>query len=156
MTGHGVQTAAAPEFIATDVNDIVHAVVGSGRSCLPGKTVLTLEMCCELQRIRGNQECLTDVLHALLLRAERSIANADQPTGTIRIRTWATDADVRLSLLINGADVSIGDTVATGLGLSLTECAKIISDQGGRMYAWRPYAGEASYTIVLPVTSSPT
>jgi hypothetical protein len=137
MTGQGV-LSAVPEFVAADVNDIVHAVV---------------------QRVQGNQKQLTDVLHALLLRAERSIALTARPTGVIRIRTWATEADVRFSLLANGSDgfdAVTDDAFATDLFLSLIECAKIISDHGGRMYAWRPYAGEASYTIVLPATSSPS
>ena len=111
-------------------------------------------MCCELQRIRGNRERLTDVLYALLIRAESSIAVAGRTTCIIRIRTWATDADVRLSLSNNGSDTSIGDTFAPELCLSLTECAEIISDHGGRMYSWRPYAGGARYTIILPAISS--
>jgi C4-dicarboxylate-specific signal transduction histidine kinase len=142
---------AAPEFVATNVNDIVQAVVGSGRPYLSEKTVLSVEMCCELERIWCNQDRLTDVLYALLFRAERSIAIAAQTPGMIRIRTWATGGDVRLSLSDNGFDASIGDTVARDLCPSLTECAEIISDHGGRMYCWRPYAGGASYTIILPV-----
>jgi C4-dicarboxylate-specific signal transduction histidine kinase len=146
-----MSSPAAPEFIAMDMNDIVHTIVGCGRPYLSEKTVLTLEMCCELERIRGNEERLTDVLHALLFRAERSIAIAARTSGMIRIRTWATEGEVHLSLSDNGFDASIGDRVATGLCLSLTECAEIISDHGGTMYSWRPYAGGASYTIILPV-----
>jgi C4-dicarboxylate-specific signal transduction histidine kinase len=149
-----IRSRAVPKFVATDVNDIVHTVAGCGRSYLSKKTALTLEMCCEPQRIQGNQERLTDVLFALLFRAERSIAIAARPTGAICIRTWATDGEVRLSLSSNGFDTSIGDTVGTDRCLSLTECAEIISDHGGRVYSWRPSAGGATYTIVLPVIQS--
>ena len=62
---------------------------------------------------------------------------------------------MRLSLSADGSDTSIGDTFAPDLCLSLTECAEIISDHDGRMYSWRPYAGGARYTIILPVISSP-
>lgn len=166
MTGDGVLSVAAltqpirsraiPKFVATDVNDIINTAVECGRSYLSDKTALTLEMCCEPQRIHGNQERLTDVLSALLFRAERSIALAARTTGAIRIRTWAMDGEVRLSLSANGFDNSIGDTVGTDMCLSLTECAEIISDHGGRVYSWRPCAGGATYTIVLPAIQSQT
>ena len=149
-----IRSRAVPKFVATDVNDIVHTVVGCGRSYLSRKTALTLEMCCGPQRILGNQERLTDVLFALLFRAERSIAIAARTTGAICIRTWATDGEVRLSLSSNGFDTSIGDTGGTDRCLSLTECAEIISDHGGRVYSWRPCAGGATYTIVLHVIQS--
>ena len=164
MTGDGVLSVdastqpvgsrTAPRFVATDVNDIVHTAIGGSRSYLSEKTSLTLETCCEPQRIQGNQERLTDVLSALLFRAERSISTAARTTGAIRIRTWATDGEVRLSLSSDGSDTSIGDTVGTDRCLSLTECAEIISDHGGRVYSWRPCTGGATYTIVLPVIQS--
>ena len=164
MIGDGVLSAAAStqsmsspaawQFVATDMNDIVHTVAASGRSYRSGKTVLTLEMSSELQRIRGDQERLAEVLSALLFRAERSIAKAARTDGTIRIRTWATEADVRLRLSTDGLDASVGDMTATDFGLSLTQCAEIISDHGGRMVFWRPYAGESSYTIILPAIPS--
>ena len=138
MTGGGPQLLQ--EFVATDMNDIVHIVAGSRPS-------LTTEMDCDLPQIRGNQERLTDVLQALLLRAERSIAVAGGTSGTIRIRTWVTGDQVRLSLSHNGFDAGTPDPC-----LSLTECAEIISDHGGRMVSWRPYANGASYTIVLPAS----
>lgn len=148
MTVNGVVTER--QFMATDVNDIVHTVVGSSRSYLSEKTVITVETCGDLPYIRGNQERLTDVLTALLFRAQRSIAIAARTTAMIRIRTGATEGEVRLNLSDDGSHAGIGETVAPGLCLGLTECAEIISDHGGRMYSWRPYAGGASYTITLP------
>jgi len=145
---------AAWQFVATDMNDIVHTVAGSGRPNRSGNAVLSLEMSSGLQRIRCDQERLADVLSALLFRAERSIANAARTAGMIRIRTWATEDDVRLRLSTDGLDDSAGDMTATDLGLSLTECAEIISDHGGRMVFWRPFAGESSYTIILPAVPS--
>ena len=144
-----ISLLSAPEFVEMNMNDIVHTVLGWSRPYLSErKTALTIEMNCELPRIRGNQERLTDVLSALLFRAERS--SAAGTTGMIRIRSWATDDEVGLSLWDNGFGAS-RDTVAPDPCLSLTECAEIISDHGGWMYSWRPYSGGASYTIILPV-----
>jgi len=129
------------EYVPTDMNDIVHTVAGSSWP------YLTTETDCDLPQVRGNQERLTDVLSALLLRAERSVALAGGTSGMIRIRTWLTGDQVRVTLSHNGLDSSTSAPC-----LSLIECAEIISDHGGRMFSWRPYANGASYTIVLPAT----
>ena len=146
-----ISSPALRQFVATDMNDIVHTVVGCTRPYLSGHTVLSIETCGDLPPIRGNQERLADVLFALLFRAERSIAIAARTTSMIRIQTTATDRDVRLKLSDDGFDSGIGETLIPDPCLGLTECAEIISDHGGRMYSWHPNAGGASYTIILPV-----
>src|SRR4051812_46583657 len=96
---------AAPEFLATDMNDIVHAVAGCSRSFL-SDTVLVIEKSIDLPPFPGNPQWLAQVLYALLFRAERSIAGN---AGSIWIRTWSTEDDVRLSVSSNGRDADLDD-----------------------------------------------
>jgi hypothetical protein len=162
MTGDGVlgvhvstkhvRSLPAQEPVSMDMNELVHTVVAKCRSYLSEqKTVVTFEMGYDLPRTRGNQERLLNVLYALLFRAESSIQSAARTTGIIHIRTWATHGEVRLKVLDNGSGASSGDAHDSQSSLSPTECAEIISDHGGTMYSWCPYAGGASYTIILPV-----
>jgi len=75
-------------FVTTDLNEIVHAVVQQSRSYLSERhTDVAIELSCT-PRIRANDEQLADVLYALVLRAEQSIAAAHRPTGLIQIHTW--------------------------------------------------------------------
>ncbi len=145
-----VSPLTAGQCLAADMNDIVHTVAGCSRPYLSEHTVLTIETCGDLPRIRGNPDRLTDVLYALMFRAERSTASSARNSSMIRIRTMATHGEVRLSLSDDGWDTGLGDSAAPDLLLGLTECAEIISDHGGSMVSWRPYAGGAIYTIILP------
>ena len=136
-------------WVRSDLNEILRDVIGNCQPLLvDAEIALAVEMTSNLPGIMADREALAAVLFALVVRGQHSIAKAEQHNGMIRLKTWAQHDSVYLSLADNGLGATSGDEHQY-VGMGLTECAEIIADHGGRMFSWRTYVGDSTYTLEL-------
>jgi signal transduction histidine kinase len=144
----------APKRVSMDLNAIVRETLerrGSGQRM--GQFDVTLDLDSNMPNAVGDPAQIEQVVLALLLNAEDSIADAqNRRPGSIQIRTCVRTGRIQLHVCDNGYGrdaARIFESSENGVGLNI--CAEIVKDHGGELYAWSSYGGGSTLTLELPV-----
>ena len=144
----------APKRVSIDLNAIVRETLErSGRRQRMGQFDVTLDLDSNLPKAVGDPAQIEQVVLALLINAEDSIADAqNRRPGSIQIRTCARTGRIQLHVCDNGYGrdaARIFESNENGVGLNI--CAEMVKDHGGELYAWSSYGGGSTLTLELPV-----
>jgi signal transduction histidine kinase/ActR/RegA family two-component response regulator len=143
----------APKRVAVDLNAIVRdAMERRGRRQRMGQFDITLDLDPNLPKAIGDPAQIEQVVLAILLNAEDSIASVQNRPGTVQIRTCVRTGRIQLHVCDNGyaRDAArIFEPNQRGVGLNI--CAEIVKDHGGELYAWSSYGSGSTLTLELPL-----
>ena len=143
----------APKRVSVDLNAVVRETLDRrGRRQRMGQFEVTLDLDSNLPKAVGDPAQIEQVVLALLINAEDSIADAqNRRPGSIQIRSCVRTGRIQLHVCDNGYGrdaAHIFESNENGVGLNI--CAEIVKDHGGELYAWSSYGGGSSLTLELP------
>ncbi len=153
------------EFREVDLGDLIHSVMATASALLRGKPVVMREMIApDLPKVRADPVRIRQVLLRILANAAKF---TDQ--GTITVRAWPADGEVRISVSDTGAGIApeylerIFERFEQGLtengrrpdgaGLGLALSKEFVEMHGGRIWVESEVGKGSTFTFALPLQS---
>jgi C4-dicarboxylate-specific signal transduction histidine kinase len=145
-----------------DLNELIRETLDLLRAELLTRHIVPrVELAPELPMIDGGRVQLQQVVLNLTLNAADAMNGIDVEARTVTIRSESTGADVRVSVVDNGAGIAADDlkhvfdafwiTKPGGMGIGLAICQSIVAAHHGRITAANNAEGGATFCVSLPV-----
>ena len=152
------------EFREVDLGDLIRSVMATASALLRGKPVVMREMIApDLPRVQADPARIRQVLLRILANAAKF---TDQ--GTITVRAWPEDGEVRISVSDTGVGIApeylerIFERFEQGItengrrpdgaGLGLALSKEFVEMHGGRIWAESEVGKGSTFTFTLPLT----
>jgi len=151
------------EFREVDLGDLIRSVMATASALLRGKPVVMREMIApDLPRVRADPARIRQVLLRILANAAKF---TDQ--GTITVRAWPEDGEVRISVSDTGVGIApeylerIFERFEQGItengrrpdgaGLGLALSKEFVEMHGGRIWVESEVGKGSTFTFTLPL-----
>jgi CheY-like chemotaxis protein len=153
MTREGIKLSPHPTPLTVDVNEVLRSMRQS--EYIASDTTFILDLAEDLPNVSLDPRQIRHVISILIANAKVAIgANLGRP-GQIHVKTSVQDQRIQVSVADNGRGIHwremgrlFGDQ---SRDVVLTNCAEIVKDLGGDLYAWSRSGNGSIFTLELPV-----